>query len=482
MTKNSKNLLLFFSLLTFFYACRLEDEILTSNSNAKLSFSKDTIFFDTIFTQTKSITRRVIVYNNNTNAVEVTNIRLGKDNLSPYSLIINGEITNTKDKLRILGKDSILILITANLPTSKQDLPLLMRDSILFSTNNNLQHVKLWAWGQDTNKESSIEITKPTIWSGIKPYIIADSLRILGTGSLTIEAGTTIYMNPNAKILVQGKLIMNGTCDKPIKITGSRNDGDFSDLAGQWQGIFFTVDSQGAEINFTEIRNGIFGLYVAIFDKDAIPDISLKNTKIENMSQTGIFAVDSDILMQNVLINNCFQRTFDVLRGGNYTLQHCTLVNLQRTPANTTPTIRWQNFVTGKTNTGQEITETADLDLTMENSIVWGTFKEEFFIANNTAANTKIKLNNNLLRTSTTNLNIYGIANKTSPINDNFSNEALRFPLFKGQKRSFQGKEYFALDSLSPAINMGKNLNIANDILCVPRDLQPDAGCYEWKK
>lgn len=481
MTQTIKNLLVIFAVFSLLYACRLEDESLTTNTNAKLSFSQDTIFFDTIFTQIKSITRRVVVYNKNSNAVDITNIRLGKAENSPYSLIINGETVNNKDRIRVLGNDSILILVTANLKTANQDLPLLVRDSILFSTNNNTQHVKIWAWGQDTNKQSSIEITKPTVWSGIKPYIVADSLLLYESGSLTIEAGTTVYMNSNAKMIIQGKLNILGTCDKPVKIFGIRNDGNFVDLAGQWQGVFFTVDSKGADINFAEIKNAIYGLYAPIFDKDAIPDITIRNTKIANMSQSGILAIDADMLLQNVLIDNCFQRSFDVLRGGNYTLQHCTFVNFQRSPADKTPTIRLQNFITGKTASGQDAIETAPLNITMENSIVWGTFKEEFFISKNSGTTMSIVLNNNLLRTEMPNL--YGTNNKTSPNNsENFNNEALRYPLFKGQKRGFKGTEYFALDSASPAINMGKSLNLTNDIICTPRDAKPDAGAYEWKK
>jgi hypothetical protein len=96
------------------------------------------------------------------------------------------------------------------------------------------------------------------------------------------------------------------------------------------------------------------------------------------------------------------------------------------------------------------------------------------------SASSSIVLNNNLLRA--TNPNMYGTNNKTSPNNlDNFSSDAIKYPAFKGQKRGFMGKNYFDLDSLSPAINMGKLLNITTDILCKPRDSKPDVGAYEWK-
>jgi hypothetical protein len=482
MSKILKNLLLIFCCFTIFYSCRLEDESLTTSPSAKLSFSKDTIFFDTIFTEIKTISRRVVVYNKNANAVDITDIRLGKGTNSPYSLIINGETIQKKDRIRVLGNDSILVLITANLKMVQQDLPLLVRDSILFTTNTNTQHIKIWAWGQDANKQSSIKITQPTVWSGIKPYIIADSLLLFSSGSLTLEAGTTVYMNLDAKMIIEGKLIIKGTCEKPVRILSIRNDGVFGDLGGQWQGIFFTTNSKGADINFAEIKNASIGFYVAIFDKDAIPDVTIRNTKIENMAQTGIFAIDSDILLQNNLINNCLERGFNVLKGGNYTIEHCTFTNFDRNPSNKTATINLQNFVTLVDRaTMTEIIETAPLSLSMENNIIWGSFVDEVIVNNKANEKAIITFNNNLLRA--TNPNIYGTNNKTAPNNtDTFSNESSKFVLFKGQKRGFMGKDYFALDSLSPAIDMGKVLNITNDILCKPRDSKPDVGAYEWKK
>lgn len=475
------SLFTFLAVILLVEACRLEDETLNTSAGIRLSFSKDTVFFDTIFTDLKSITRRVTVYNPSKNAVEITNIRLGKGAISPYSLIINGEETNQKDRIKLLGKDSLLILITAKLGENRQNIATLVRDSILFTTNSNTQHIKLWAWGQDAIRQSSIRITQPTIWTNNKPYIVADSLIIFENGSLTIEAGTTVYMNLNAKMILQGKLTINGTCDKPVRILGIRNDEGYADLAGQWQGIFFTVDSKGADINYAEIKNADIGLRIAIFDNNNVPDVMVRNTKIQNMSIAGILAVDSDILLQNVLINNCFQRSFDVLRGGNYTLQHCTFTNFERSPSQKTATVRLQNFVLlTNSQTMMQTIEAAPLNFTLENSIVWGTFAEEFFIDNRGNANSTIRMNNNLLRTA--NLTMYGTNNFTAPNNQDFSNAALRYVNFKWQNSRYKGREIFSLDSLSPAIDKGKLLNINSDIICTPRDAKPDLGAYEWKR
>jgi hypothetical protein len=463
------------------YACTLENENITTSPTATLNFSSDTIFFDTVFTETKTITRRLTVYNRNKNAVIIDNIRIGKGTNSPYHLLINGEETNQKDRLQLRGNDSILILISAKLNTNSKDLPNLVRDSVLFTTNNNIQHVKIWAWGQDVNRQNSLRITTPTVWSGIKPYMVADSLLVFENGSLTIEAGTTVYMNLNAKMVLQGKLTINGTCDKPVRILGIRNDATFGEVAGQWQGLQFTVDSKGAEINFAEIKNADIGLRVAIFDSNNTPDVIVRNSKIENMTFAGILAIDSDILLQNVLISNCFNRSFDVLRGGNYTIEHCTFVNFDRSPAMQTPTIRLQNYLRfTNSQTMMQGVETSPLMVRIENSIIWGTFANELFIDNvpNIAAN--ITMNNNLLRTAMPNQ--YGINNFSAPNNQDFSNEALRFVRFNWQNRNYKGKELFGLDSLSPAIDKGKVSAVNNDMICMPRDTKPDIGAYERKK
>lgn len=455
-------ILIFLAAFFCFYACQLQDEIVSTDQNIKLGFLRDTVKFDTILTQTKSQTRRLTVYNTNKNAVIIRNIRLATPQ-SPFSLVINGEVSNEKSNLRLLGGDSILILVTAKLPEKNQNLPSLVRDSILFETNGNQQHVKLWAWGQDVKRISKSVISTPVVWDGTRPYFVSDTLRIVTGGSLRLTEGTTVYMSPNATFLVQGKIMMQGNAEKPVLFTGTRNDEGYQNLAGQWNGIVFTQDSKGAELVYAQLRNANFGLYVGIPDNDTLPDVTIRNSVIENMLVTGIIAFNSDILIQNTLISNCLDKTFDARYGGNYTLQHCTLANYRGT-IEKQPSIRLQNFLTYTTNSGAERTDEAPLFVRLENSIVWGDLEDEIEVTNKATIASRLVFRNNLLRTAKP--NEHGTNNQNS--------NAFNFPLFENI-----GKQKFGLQAKSPAIDAGLNLGIANDIKGKARDAKPDMGAYE---
>jgi hypothetical protein len=449
-------------LLCVAYACQLQDEIINTQSNLRLYFSVDTVKFDTIISKTKSQTKRLVVRNKDKNAVIVSNIRLGLAEKSPFTLVINGEKVNQKNNIRILGGDSILILLTANLAEKQQNLPILTRDSLLFETNSNTQHVKIWAWGQDVVRVTRTRISRPTVWTAEKPYLVSDTIYVDKNGTLTITEGTTIYASPNATILLEGKLTIQGSADKKVLLTGTRNDEGFANLAGQWNGIVFAIDSQGADINFAHIKNANFGLYAGIPDTDTLPDIVVKNTIIENMLATGIIAFNTDIVLQNTLISNCLERSIDARVGGHYTLQHCTIANYRNT-IQKQPALRLQNFYTFNTSTGEK-TDIAPLYVYIDNSIVWGDAEEEFEIRNQNTALAKFRFRNNLLKTAKP--NEFGTNNQTATV--------FNFPLFESI-----GKQQFNLRAKSPAINAGLPLGIMNDLKGKTRDAQPDLGAYE---
>ena len=78
---------LLFVILTFILgivilnSCK-NNESITSDPSAKLQFSTDTVFFDTIFTQLSSVTLHFKVYNRGDRAVNVSEIKLAGE--SPF--------------------------------------------------------------------------------------------------------------------------------------------------------------------------------------------------------------------------------------------------------------------------------------------------------------------------------------------------------------------------------------------------------------
>ncbi len=80
--------LLFITICLSTYSCK-KDEILTDPS-AKLDFSVDTIMFDTVFTTIGTTTQALIIYNDNSQPLMISSVRLAGGNASPYRLNLDG--------------------------------------------------------------------------------------------------------------------------------------------------------------------------------------------------------------------------------------------------------------------------------------------------------------------------------------------------------------------------------------------------------
>ncbi|MDH5602635.1 MAG: hypothetical protein OEY51_01780, partial [Cyclobacteriaceae bacterium] len=71
-------------------ACIPEDERY-GDLPVVLSFTNDTIIFDTVFTRVGSLTKRLKVYNPSRNAVLLSRIKLAGGLSSPYNITVNGQ-------------------------------------------------------------------------------------------------------------------------------------------------------------------------------------------------------------------------------------------------------------------------------------------------------------------------------------------------------------------------------------------------------
>ncbi|HEX9151076.1 MAG TPA: hypothetical protein VF842_03285, partial [Flavobacterium sp.] len=114
----SITVLLFIGILLSLFACRSDFDTVASTGN--LTFSKDTIYLDTVFTNIGSSTYRLKVYNHSKNDITIPTIKLGKGLSSKYRMTVDGmagtdgKIFNNVD---LLARDSLYIFIetTANI-------------------------------------------------------------------------------------------------------------------------------------------------------------------------------------------------------------------------------------------------------------------------------------------------------------------------------------------------------------------------------
>jgi hypothetical protein len=440
-----------------FLRCEPQEEIINYNFTDGLLIDTDTVLFDTVFTNAGSITKRLKVVNPSSNALQISRITLAGGASSSYTMFVDGmERTMVEDQL-ILGNDSLLILVDVFIDPLDQDAAYLVSDSIVFETNGQIQDVKLVAWGQDANYLGNVVLPCETVWTPGRPYVLYGSVMVDTLCTLKIEPNTRIFATKDSYLYVGGRLLARGTAKKRILMRNDRIGFPYDDLPGQWGGIVFLEGTHNNEIIYTDIRNAIYGVRLGAPDQDTIPDVVLKNTIIENMSNSGILCFTSDLYAENTLVNGCLQFTCANIAGGHYTYRHCTFGNYSLNYIRDNPTLLISDNLL--LDDGTDIIE--DITVSMQNSIVYGDLQEEVLFDLSGGAAARLSLSHNIFRSSIPELDI----------NENILNQDPEFinPY----------KNNYALDTLSPAKDTGEPIGISIDLQGSERDELPDIGAYE---
>ena len=368
-------LILFATIIYSFTSCRKEDDFVT-DSNAHLRFSKDTLVFDTVFASVGSITLVLQVYNDYSNPVRISSLRLAKGNSSYYRLNVDGMPGRSFTDVEIAAHDSMFIFCEVTIDPNNIATPFVVTDSIVFTTNGNQQDVDLVSWGQNAHfhkpgaGNNAFLICNET-WIDDLPHVIYGIALVDSACSLTIEKGTNIYFHPGSTLIVMtaGTLRVNGEKDSVVTFTGDRLDADYREIPGQWGAIQLSNlapsnlsggnehrgGSKNNVINYAVIKNANFGLVVdTVFDFfDHTPTLTLTNTIIENMSGFCLWGRGARIRSGNCVFANAAQYTAALSYGGIYDFRQCTFANFWNYSDRTEATLLINNHYTDIHNVEQ---------------------------------------------------------------------------------------------------------------------------------
>ncbi|MEP6003308.1 MAG: hypothetical protein ABJ248_07610, partial [Maribacter dokdonensis] len=129
-------------------SCRKDFEYAPSNGH--LSFSKDTVYLDTVFSNIGSSTYTLKVFNDTKDDVVIPNIALENGTASFYRLNVDGVAGKEFNNIPIYAKDSLFILIETTIdivePTANE---LLYTDAIQFDSGPYQQSVQLVTLAKD---------------------------------------------------------------------------------------------------------------------------------------------------------------------------------------------------------------------------------------------------------------------------------------------------------------------------------------------
>lgn len=479
-------LLVFFAfyVATAFFSCRKDD--ITTSANVKLAFSTDTLLFDTVFTTMSSTTKRLKVFNRNSDKIKISSISIENGANSQFRINVDGLAGNTHTDIEIEGNDSIFIFLEVTIDPNNILSPFVVEDKILFTTNGNKQSVQLMAWGQNahyfTPKNffsglpplscldgdcSSNAAPVNANWINDKPYVIVGFLVVDSLDKLTIDPGVNIHLHGNSGLWVykEGNIVINGTISEPVTFQGTRLEFAWQDVPGQWDRIWINEGSSDNVFNNVIIKNAFVGIQAETlpFNPNAPTSsnkLRLNNCEIKNSAAVGLLASNYQITDTNSIITNSGQLNMFVRGGGNYQFYHTTIANYWSESTRATPALFLQNFY-------QDIngnTQVRNIDsANFFNCIIDGNLDVEFDIDALAPGVINYRIDHAIIKTT----------NPTPATNF--------FNIIKNPIGIFTNIELndYTLAPISPANNAGKTTGVLFDKAGNPRNFPPDLGAFE---
>lgn len=478
----------------------------TTDTNAKLEFSLDTLRFDTVFTELGSATRPIKIYNRNDKAIRISNISLESGNETRFRMNVDGIPGNTQSDVEVLAEDSIYVFVevTVNPDDPLSVSPFVIEDRIVFETNGNTQYVHLEAWGQNANYfpsrlNSGVQVRLScgggqVVWDDPKPYVIYGIVAI-NDCELVIPAGARVYVHGGVArdtsindmrdtfinvfndgllfIESGGKLTIKGTKENPVIIQGDRLEESFLDDAGQWNGIVIGRGSRGNVIEYATVRNSRFGILV-----DSTAQLTARNTQIYNTASSGLIGFHSTITAENCLIYNNGATSVLLTLGGDYDFTYCTLASYGVNAS----ALGMSNFFCYTSDCS--VAAQYRLNARFKNSIIFGSQNDEIELADARSGNDPLEFN---IQFEDCIVKVRDLLTANDGRYANFfENQCM--PCINGDRNAMlfvdANEDDYRLDTLSIAEGMAKPIEFPRPI---PIDLEgknrdaskPDIGCYE---
>jgi len=457
--------LIILSTVMLLTACK-KDSFITS-PEARITLTADTLKYDTVFPTTGSVSQLFKIINENNQKLRLSSVKLMGGAGSPFKMNVDGIATTEATNVDIEANDSVYVFVQVNVNPSAANLPFVIRDSIQVSFNGRQRFVQLEAWGQNAHFFRNKEVTADETWNNDLPYVILGYLRVNTNKKLTINKGCRIYVHPDAPIIIDGTLEINGLKDTADRVyfKGDRLDEPYKDYPAGWPGIYFSPTSKDNVFNYAVLKNSYQSIAMEGLASNApVPKLTLNECIIDNSYDFGIIAANSSISARNCLVSNC-GKNVTLIKGGTYNFTHCTVVSYSNPYIqHITPVLQLSNF---------DATGAQPLAATFRNCIFWGEngiVDTEVVALKNPAAAFNVTFDQVLWKVSSAPPNV-------TVLPPTAINQSPQFDSIDVSKQYYD----FRLKATSPAINKGVNTGLIIDLDGKPRTVgpQPDLGSFE---
>lgn len=430
-------------------------------------FSQDTVFLDTVFTNSNSETFLVKIFNDTDKDVLISNLYLNQKNKSPFRINVDGRTAYEFNDIALRGKDSLMVFVEIALGDASQDW--IAEDEIIF---DNQQQIKLLATVENAiyhypkDGAQFSEINTNTTWDASHAHIIYGDLRVAENKTLKLDAGTKVYLHQDSRLELDknAHLIAQGKQDSKIVFRSDRQTPRYDSLPKQWEEIKLMPESK-IDAQYVVIKGANKGLHLDH------ATAALKNVEIYNAGSSGIFSNNSSIVGSNVVISDAADASLNIENGGHYTFYFSTFANEGKTSVvgNSGPNIPlYLSDYTTKDN--KEINN--PLNGTFINSIFYGRYPNGVVLDFKNENHVSINFESCLIR----NEDQKTIDYTTHP---KFKHTVLENPLFISTLYSNQN---LRLNQDSPAKSQGNPLYIKEapqDLDGIIRKNPPSIGAYD---
>lgn len=331
------------SVVIAFLATSCFDEKFTDDPSHVLSFSTDIVKFDTIFTDKGTATLSFRVYNRNNRAVRIESVRLADAEHSGFHINVDGEKGPEAGPIELSAQDSLYVFVEANIDPTDVSTPFLVKDSIVFLTNGVKQDVKIEAYGQNAVVfRGGKIISTDTTFTDKRPFLIYDSLVVASNATLSLTAGTTLYLHDKAFVRIDGRMRAQGTASKRVTLRGDRTDNVFPDLpydfySGQWGGVQFGPESYENLWEYVDMHGSSWG--IRIDSSDISRDkLTLQHSIVHNSASHLISASHARINGYNCQLTNAGGALLHLTACRSEWI-HCTVANLYNWDVISTPAL-----------------------------------------------------------------------------------------------------------------------------------------------
>ena len=512
-----RSLYITFSLiaLVFWSSCR--QDFIFAPSSGNLSFSKDTVYLDTIFSNIGSSTYTLKVYNTSDEDILIPSIKLSKGQESNYRMNVDGLIGNGAligkefENIELLARDSMYVFIETTIdifPLVENETQFLYTDVIVFENTSGVQKVELVTLVRDAvfifpnrDAEGVVEtLAFDTDGDGVddetsvrgrflqdseltftneKPYVVYGYAAVGDGKTLNINPGARIHFHEDSGLLItnNASLHVNGLpsldlelLENEVVFEGDRLEPLYEDIAGQWQTIWLLSGSTDNVINYATIKNGTIGVLSDGNQQDPTK-LEINNSQVYNQSNFGILGRGTSITAENIVINNSGLSSFAGTFGGNYNVTHSTIVNYWTSSFRQFPSILLNNFIVDAENT---ITTNPLIAANFTNCIIYGNNSPELLLENEDSEDFNFKFTNSLVYFDDPNGNFTSIEYDFS---DTIFYENIIFNNDPQFKDAYNNKLNIPFGS--PAEGAGINYgNLTKDITNSTRSSPPDLGAF----